>query len=105
MGYLFKKMVKIVSWLCWCSGNRNLSVCVSLLLYACVLFLTLYWKRNSPLKRLKRSAVSRERLTEVALLSLTTMDIQLYNVYKHRAKAENRSPEGKDIHVNNDLFQ
>lgn len=27
MGYLFKKMVKIVSWLCWCSGYRNLSVC------------------------------------------------------------------------------
>lgn len=61
-----------------------------------VCVLTLYWKRKIPQKRLKRSAVSRERLTEVALLSFTTMDMQLYRVYRHNAKAENRRPERRD---------
>lgn len=52
-------------------------------MYVCQL--TLYWKRKIPQKRLKRSAVSRERLTEVALLSFTTMGIQLYRAYIHSA--------------------
>ncbi|TNN77754.1 hypothetical protein EYF80_012052 [Liparis tanakae] len=42
-------------------------------------------QRTIPQKRLKRSAVSRERFTAVALLSFTTMGIQLYRVYMHTA--------------------
>lgn len=63
-------------------------------MYVCLL--TLYWKMKTPKKRLKRSVVSRERLTEVALLSFITIGIQLYRVYIHNAKAENRSPERRD---------
>lgn len=45
----------------------------------------MYLKRKMPQKRLKRSAVRSERLTEVALLSFTTMGMQLYRVYIHNA--------------------
>ena len=45
----------------------------------------MYSKRKIPQKRLKRSAVSRERLTEVALLSFITMGIKLYRAYIHNA--------------------
>lgn len=60
--------------------------------FACVqcmvvlLALTLYWNRKRPQKRLKRSAVSRERLTAVALVMLITTGMQLYSVYIHIAK-------------------
>lgn len=54
--------------------------------------LTLYWKRKIPQKRLKRSAVSRDRLTEVALLSFITIGMKLYRENMEKAKTENRSP-------------
>ena len=71
-------------------------VCLCLCLCLCVCLLTLYWKRKIPQKRLKRSVVSRERLMEVALLSFITKGMQLYRVYIHKAKAENRSPEKRN---------
>lgn len=46
--------------------------------------LTVYWKRKRPQKRLKRSAVSRERLTAVALVILITTGMKLYSPYIHR---------------------
>lgn len=67
--------------------------------FACVqcivalLVLTLYWNRKRPQKRLKRSVVSRERLTAVALDMLITTGMQLYNVYIHAAKPHRRRAE------------
>lgn len=38
-----------------------------------------------PQKRLKRSAVSRERFTAVALVTLTTRGMKLYRAYMQKA--------------------
>lgn len=46
--------------------------------------LTLYMKRKRPQKRLKRSAVSRERFTAVALVIFTTTGMKLYKAYMHK---------------------
>lgn len=51
--------------------------------------LTVYWKRKMPQKRLKRSAVSRERLTAVALVIFTTTGMKLYSPNIHTTKTAN----------------
>lgn len=42
-------------------------------------------------------------MTEVALLSFTTMGIQLYRPYMHSAKAENSRPDGRETVVSTSL--
>lgn len=54
--------------------------------------LTLYWKSTMPQNRLKRSAVSSERFTAVALVIFTTTGMKLYRPYMHSTYARNSMP-------------
>lgn len=58
------------------AGNELRAACAY---HCCSPKPTLYWKRKMPQKRLKRSAVSSDRLTAVALVAFTTLGMKLYS--------------------------
>lgn len=53
-----------------------------------------------PQKRLKRSAVSSERFTAVALVIFTTTGMKLYSPYMHRVYATKSRPTKYKYFVN-----
>lgn len=57
--------------------------------------LTLQWKRNNPQNKLYRSAVSRERLTEVALVFFMTTGMKLQRPNMQALKPTYSSPGGR----------